>query len=124
MRRRRWRRCSGAHPRLKMLVTSRTALHLSGEREFGVSPLPLPDLARLPAAGRARRACPPSPSSSSARRPSRPRFALTAENAAAVAGICTRLDGLPLAIELAAARVKLLSPAGAGRRASITACRS
>ena len=98
-----------------MLVTSRTALHLSGEREFGVSPLPLPDLARLP------------PPDELVRVPSvalfveraqavAPRFALTAENAAAVAGICTRLDGLPLAIELAAARVKLLSPAALAAR--------
>ena len=102
-------------PRLKLLVTSRTALHLSGEREFGVSPLSLPDLARLP------------PLDELARVPSvalfleraqavAPRFALTAENAPAVAGICTRLDGLPLALELAAARVKLLSPAALAAR--------
>jgi predicted ATPase/serine/threonine protein kinase len=102
-------------PRLKVLVTSRTALHLSGEREFGVSPLPLPDLARLP------------PPDELARVPAvtlfveraqtvAPRFALTSENAAAVAGICSRLDGLPLAIELAAARVKLLSPAALAAR--------
>jgi predicted ATPase/serine/threonine protein kinase len=105
----------GGVPRLKMLVTSRTAVHLSGEREFGVSPLPLPDLARLP------------PTPELARVPSvalfveraqavAPRFALTADNAAAVAGICARLDGLPLAIELAAARVKLLSPAALAAR--------
>jgi predicted ATPase len=105
----------GGAPRLKMLVTSRTALHLSGEREFEVSPLPLPDVVRLP------------PPDELVRVPSvalfveraqavAPRFALTAENAAAVAGICTRLDGLPLAIELAAARVKLLSPAALAAR--------
>jgi predicted ATPase len=105
----------GAVPGLKLLVTSRTAVHVSGEREFGVSPLPLPDLARLP------------PTPELARVPSvalfveraqavAPRFALTADNAAAVAGICARLDGLPLAIELAAARVKLLSPAALAAR--------
>src|SRR6185295_28033 len=105
----------GGAPRLKMLVTSRTALHLSGEREFEVSPLPLPDVSRLP------------PPDELARVPSvallveraqavAPRFELTSENAAAVAGICARLDGLPLAIELAAARVKLLSPAALAAR--------
>jgi predicted ATPase len=97
-------------PRLKMLVTGRTALRLSEEREFGVSPLGLPDLRHLP------------PPDELVRVPSvalfveragaaAPAFALTAENAAAVAAVCARLDGLPLAIELAAARVRLLSPA-------------
>jgi non-specific serine/threonine protein kinase len=105
----------GAAPRLKMLVTSRTALHLSGEREFGVSPLPLPDLARLPTPEELVRV--PSVALFVQRAQTvAPRFALTAENAAAVAGICTRLDGLPLAIELAAARVKLLSPAALAAR--------
>ena len=105
----------GGAPRLKMLVTSRTALHLSGEREFGVSPLPLPDLARLPPRDELGRV--PAVALFVERAQAvAPRFALTADNAAEVAGICTRLDGLPLAIELAAARVKLLSPAALAAR--------
>jgi predicted ATPase/serine/threonine protein kinase len=102
-------------PRLKMLVTSRTALHLSGEREFGVSPLPLPDLARLPPPD-VLGAVPAVALFVERARAVAPRFTLTADNAAAVARICTRLDGLPLAIELAAARVKLLSPAALSAR--------
>jgi len=102
-------------PLLKMLVTSRTALHLSGERAFEVSPLLLPDLARLPALGELARV--PSVALFVERAQAvAPRFALTAENAVAVASVCTRLDGLPLAIELAAARVKLLSPAALAAR--------
>ena len=96
-------------PKLKVVVTSQAPLHVSGEHEFPVPPLALPDpksippldaLSRLPAIAlfveRARAV--------------KGDFALTRENAAAVVAICTRLDGLPLAIELAAARIKLLSP--------------
>jgi predicted ATPase/class 3 adenylate cyclase len=98
-----------ACPKLKILVTSRVALRLSGEHEFPVPPLALPDPRRLPAVEvlsqyaavtlfiqRALAA--------------KPDFAVTNESAPAVAEICVRLDGLPLAIELAAARVKILPP--------------
>ncbi len=96
-----------ACPQLKLLVTSRASLHIYSEHEFAVPPLGLPtlhhragpvDLAQSPAVAlfveRAQAA--------------RFDFALTAENAGAVSEICIRLDGLPLAIELAAARIKLL----------------
>jgi predicted ATPase len=95
---------------LKILVTSRAALHVYGEHDFPVPPLSLPDAKNLPSlealaeySGVAlfvQRAT-----------AAKPGFELTNENAAAVTEICTRLDGLPLAIELAAARVKVLSPA-------------
>jgi len=98
-----------AGPKLKVVVTSQAPLHIYGEHEFPVPPLALPDpksippleeLSRLPAIAlfveRAQAV--------------KNQFALTKENAAVVAAICSRLDGLPLAIELAAARIKLLSP--------------
>jgi predicted ATPase/class 3 adenylate cyclase/DNA-binding CsgD family transcriptional regulator len=103
-------RCPGC----TLLVTSRVALRVSGERELPVPPLDLPtitgsepdstgaleQLARSSAvrlfAERARSV--------------RPDFSLTTENAAAVAQICHRLDGLPLAVELAAARIRIFSP--------------
>ena len=98
-----------AGPRLKIIVTSQSPLHVYGEHEFPLPPLALPDpksllpldvLSRLPAIAlfveRARAV--------------KHDFALTNENASAVAAVCARLDGLPLAIELAAARIKLLSP--------------
>jgi predicted ATPase/transcriptional regulator with XRE-family HTH domain len=102
-----------ASPWLKVLVTSREALHVRGERRFPVLPLGLPDpsgvstpgdLALSPAVAlfveRAREAG--------------PGFALTSllsdANAPALAAICRRLDGIPLAIELAAARTRLFSP--------------
>jgi predicted ATPase/DNA-binding SARP family transcriptional activator len=98
-------------PRLTILVTSREALRVRGERLFPVPPLSLPDdsevrpRADLLADYEAVRLF------VERARATEPGFALTDENAAAVAEICLRLDGLPLAIELAAARLKLFSPA-------------
>ena len=108
-----------AAPRRKVLVTSRAVLHLYGEREFAVPPLGLPPH-------------PPTPSPTPGRggagdaggltqyeavrlfieraQAVKADFVITNTNASAVAEICYRLDGLPLAIELAAARVKLLAP--------------
>jgi len=98
-----------ACPDLKLLVTSREVLHLRGEHQFAVLPLALPDFKHLPDAP------------SLAHVPAvklfvqraqaiTPNFHLTADNASAIAQVCIRLDGLPLAIELAAARIKLLAP--------------
>jgi len=96
-------------PGVKVLTTSRTPMHTYGEREFPLQPFPMPDLARRPTVEaltqyeavrlfveRAQAV--------------RPDFAVTNSNAPAVAEICSRLDGLPLAIELAAALVKMLPP--------------
>jgi len=98
-----------AAPYLKVLVTSRAVLHLSGEREYPVPPLSLPDQRRLP------------PIEALAQyeavalfiaraQATRPGFQVTKQNASAVADICQWLDGLPLAIELAAARSAILPP--------------
>jgi predicted ATPase/transcriptional regulator with XRE-family HTH domain len=96
-------------PGLKVLVTSRVPLHVRGEKEMVVQPLTLPDLQQpLPAASLTQytavdlfmqRA-----------RDVQPTLVITDDNAPVIAEICIRLDGLPLAIELAAARLKLLSP--------------
>lgn len=97
-------------PRLKILVTSRAVLRLSGEHRVPVAPLSLPDLDPVPSPDRALHG-------DAVRlfvqrgRGARPDFALTAANAPAIAAICQRLDGIPLAIELAAARLTHLSPA-------------
>jgi predicted ATPase len=98
-----------ASPGLRVLATSRAPLRVRGEREYPLAPLQLPgpvelgsldDLAEVEAVRlfveRARAID--------------PAFALTGDNAVAVAGICARLDGLPLAIELAAARTRLFTP--------------
>jgi predicted ATPase len=93
----------------KALVTSRALLHLSGEHEFPLSPMPVPDPGRLPQPD----ALLQNPAVAlfvQRAQAAKPGFRLTPENAGAVVNICRRLDGLPLAIELAAARVKLLSP--------------
>jgi non-specific serine/threonine protein kinase len=101
-----------AVPRLRVLVTSQEVLHLAAEQVYRLGPLPLPEgdavervsasgagalfMARAQAADR--------------------RFALDGSNAAAVADICRRLDGIPLAIELAAARLPLLGVEGLRQR--------
>jgi len=94
---------------LKVLATSREVLHLRGEQEVGVPPLALPDLGQLPPLDQLAQyaAVALFIQRVQARHPS---FQVTAANAAAVALICARLDGLPLAIELAAARLKLFAP--------------
>src|SRR5215470_18112195 len=104
-------------PGLRLLVTSRAALHLSGEHEFPISPLAVPDLTQLP-----------SPEALTQEASVRlfvlrtqaiqPAFGVTPANARAIAEICVQLDGLPLAIELAAARSKLLPPQALLKRLS------
>ena len=95
-------------PHLTILATSRALLRVSGEANFPI-PLslacPIPVIDWTPRPTHRRSGC-----SSRGRRRLPPDFALTAENAADVAAICRRLDGLPLAIELAAARIKVLPP--------------
>jgi predicted ATPase/class 3 adenylate cyclase len=94
-------------PRLKVLVTSRQTLRLRGEHEFPVPPLELPE---APDDLEALLQCAASALFIERAITVQPDFAVTQADAHAVAEICRRLDGLPLAIELAAARVKLLSP--------------
>jgi non-specific serine/threonine protein kinase len=99
----------GSCPRLHVLVTSREALGLAAERELPVHPLAVPDLDDASHPAIVARAA--SVAFFVARAQSvQPRFALSRANARILAEICRRLDGLPLAIELAAARVKVLSP--------------
>jgi predicted ATPase/DNA-binding SARP family transcriptional activator len=97
-----------AGPGVKLLVTSRSPLRLAAEHEYAVPPLAVPDPTRDPAAVARNEAVELFVARARAVAPD---FALTPENAAAVASICVALDGLPLALELAAARVKLLPPA-------------
>ncbi|MDP9245021.1 MAG: adenylate/guanylate cyclase domain-containing protein [Chloroflexota bacterium] len=98
-----------AAPLLKVVTSSRAPLRLGGEQELPVPPLELPDPERLPSLEVLAQ-------SDAVRlfieraRAVKPDFMVTAQNAAAVAEIVFHLDGLPLAIELAAARVKLLTP--------------
>jgi predicted ATPase/serine/threonine protein kinase len=95
--------------KLKIAVTSQAPLHVYGEHEFPVPPLALPDLKSIPQIEVLKRLPAVALFMERAQAVKRD-FALTRENAPAVAAICARLDGLPLAIELAAARIKLLTP--------------
>ena len=94
---------------LKVLATSRAALRLSGEQAFPVPPLPVPDPEHLPAMALLRDYAAVRLFIDRAMRV-RPDFALTPTNAPDIAAICALLDGLPLAVELAAARVRTLPP--------------
>ena len=100
---------------LKVLATSRAVLHLAAEHDYAVPPLAVPDPSHLPPLG--------TPIQYDAvalfverARAARGSFSLTDDNAPEVAEICRRLDGLPLAIELAAARVRLFPPQALLRR--------
>ena len=97
-------------PHVRVLVTSREPLRIAGEHEFAVAPLSLPS-SSSPRLEDARRS-PAVALFTERARGVRADFELTEDNVAAVIAICRRLDGLPLAIELAAARVKVLSPHG------------
>ncbi len=97
-----------ACPDLTVLVTSRVALHVRGAREYPVPPLSLPDLAHLPSVENLDQSAAVQLFVRLARDMTLD-FALTEANTAVAAMICARLDGLPLAIELAAARVKMLA---------------
>jgi hypothetical protein len=96
-------------PHLKILVTSRAVLRIHGEHEFPVPPLALPDLTHL-AESEALSQYAAVALFLHCAKAARPDFQLTPANTRAIAEICVRLDGLPLAIELAAARIKLLPP--------------
>ena len=97
-------------PRLSVMVTSRAALRVTGEREFPVPPLALPDQRQLPPLGDLQRYAAVGLFVDRARAVN-PDLALEGDALREIAEICARLDGLPLAIELAAARSKLLTPA-------------
>lgn len=109
-------------PRIRILVTSREHLRLSIEHVISVPPLAMPaSSSGLQGLDVARLSTTPSVQMFAAEaRAVQPDFEVTAENAAAVAEVCVRVDGLPLAIKLAAVRVKLLSPADIAARLSAT----
>jgi class 3 adenylate cyclase len=112
------RRCSPScwpAPACKLLVTSRIPVHAYGEREYPLLPFPMPDLAHLPSLERLNQYDAVRLFIERAQAV-RPGFTVTNANAPAVAEICHRLDGLPLAIELAAACVKVLPPAALLKR--------
>ncbi|HEY0070101.1 MAG TPA: tetratricopeptide repeat protein, partial [Chloroflexia bacterium] len=95
-----------ACPGLKVLVTSRESLHVRGERQFPVLPLGMPAPGSRPTVGELL-SYPAVQLFMERAQAVKPQFELSEENSIAVASICARLDGLPLALELAAARIKL-----------------
>jgi predicted ATPase len=104
-----------ACPALTVLVTSRIALRLRGEHEVPLAPLPTPPGNQPADAETIGRSAAVRLLVARARQV-RPDFAVTSDNAAAVAELCRRLDGIPLALELAAAQLRLLSPQALLRR--------
>ncbi len=96
-------------PALQVIATSRAPLKVGAESEFVLPPLDLP--ARGPASPEELARCPSVALLVQRAEKVKPGFALTSSNAEAIAAICRRLDGLPLALELAAARVRILEPA-------------
>ena len=98
-----------ASPGLNLLATSRAPLHIRGEYEYPVPPLAIPDLKQKHDLEKTSQFSAVALFIERAQA-IKPDFAVTNENAPAVAQICVRLDGLPLAIELAAARIKLFTP--------------
>ena len=98
-----------ACPHLSVLATSRAPLRVRGEQEYPVGPLGVPDPTRTPMVDEVKGSAAVELFVERARA-ALPSFALTESNAASVAAICWRLDGLPLALELAAARAKFLGP--------------
>jgi predicted ATPase/serine/threonine protein kinase len=99
------------NPNLTVVVTSQALLHVYGEHEFPVPPLAAPDPRSAPTAPDALSRFPAVALFRERAKAVKHDFTVTKENATAIAAICARLDGLPLAIELAASRIKLLSPA-------------
>jgi predicted ATPase/class 3 adenylate cyclase len=100
----------GAAPKLRAIVTSRIVLSLRGEQEYAVPPLQVPDGGRRPLEPAALVEVEAVQLFAERARAASPRFTLTEVNAPVVAAITARLDGLPLAIELAATRTKVLTP--------------
>jgi non-specific serine/threonine protein kinase len=109
-----------ACPALRVIVTSREPLRLRAEHEFPIQPLPLPIIPSAPELGRDElETVAQNPSVAlfvQRARAVRPTFALAPDNARALAEVCVRLDGLPLAIELAAARVRFVPATALGAR--------
>ena len=98
-----------AAPHLVIVVTSRTALQVYGEHVYEVLPLALPDPAHSPSVSHLM-AIPAIALFVQRARMVKPSFDLTTDNAAAISTICARLDGIPLALELAATRIRIFSP--------------